>query len=409
MSTQESRFTLSAKQEECLKILLGLVPKGIRQTLVHPPYYTGYSHETLYDWDQYFDAILLGYCGYPPEYIRNGIGVFLALQEADGFIPRSFHPGRGVYFKHNTMFKPFLAQTALLTVHQDGETAWLEGGAFQKLLRFYLCWRKRFDLRGAGLAVWHEAEHTGMDNHYDRAGQWNGETDFCEGIDLNCYLVREGEALAILAAMLGREDEEQQIRASLDSLKSAIREWLWNEDEGLFFDYHVRENRGIPIKYVGAFAALWAGVASEAQAARMVEEHLLNEKEFWRPFPVPALAATEPGYSEGYLPGESTGCCNWRANTWIPTNYMTFHGLRRYGYDQIAAQLANKTFDLFSRGRFSEYYTSESGVGTGLKPFWGWSALAIFMPLEAENRTDPTALLPENPSVSGTRKMLLAS
>lgn len=408
MTTPQARFTLSTKQEECLRILLGLVPKGIRQALAHAPYYTGYSHETLYDWDQYFDAILLGYCGYPTEYVRNGMRVFLALQEEDGFIPRSFHPSRGVYFKHNMMFKPFLAQIALLTVQQDGETGWLDGEVFQKLLRFYLCWRKRFDMRGAGLSVWHESGHTGMDNHYDRAGQWNGETGFCEGVDLNCYLVREGEALATLAALLGRKDEESQIRESLDSLKLAIRDWLWDEGEGLFFDYHARENRKIPVKYVGAFTALWAGVASKDQARRMVGEHLLNEKEFWRPFPIPALAATEPGYSEGFLPDESTGCCNWRANTWIPTNYMTFHGLRNYGYDEVAAELAKKTFALFDRGRFSEYYTSESGVGTGLKPFWGWSALAIFMPFESENGADPTKLSLENPSIKNTRKMLPA-
>ncbi len=160
----------------------------------------------------------------------------------------------------------------------------------------------------------------------------------------------------------------------------------------MYLDYHAVEGRPIPVKYVGTFTPLWAAVATTEQARRLVKEHLLNPAEFWRPFPLPALAADEPGYSEGYLPGESTGCCTWRANTWVPTNYMAFQGLRAYGFDGVAAELAQRTFTLFERGRFCEYYTSESGIGTGLRPFWGWTGLAIFMPAELALGVDPTSL-----------------
>lgn len=394
------------KQKDYFKTLMGLIPRGIRHAPPHAPFFTGYSHDTLYDWDQYFETILLGYCGYPMEYTRNGLRLFLSLQEEDGFVPRSFHPARGVYFKHNVMFKPFMAQTALLTVHQDGRTDWLGGDVFDRLLKFFFCWIRRFDVRGEGLSIWHDAEQTGMDNHDDRAGNWNGPNEFCEGVDLNCYLVREGKALAVLAGLLGRTDDQQEILASVKTLETAIRKWLWDDNEGFFFDYHAKENRPIDIKYVGAFAALWAGVATPAQAARIIDEHLLNEKEFWRPYPIPALAATEPGYSEGFLPNESTGWCNWRANTWIPTNYIAFQGLRSYGRNDVAELLAIKSFTLFDRGRFSEYYTSDSGVGTGLKPFWGWSALAIFMPAEWIAGQDPTELAPQSDAVRCLRSGL---
>lgn len=395
-----------ARREEYHRAFLALLPRGVRHSPPHPPIFTGYEYATLYDWDQYFDAILLGYCGFPVDYTRNGLLLFLNLQDETGFIPRSFHPERGVHVKHRVMFKPFLAQTALMIFHREGVAGWLEGDVFDRLLRFYDCWRTRFDPRGAGLSVWHDAAHTGMDNHEERAGTWGADTDFCEGADLNSYLVREGTALFQIARLIGRDDVAARLEEDVEIHKQAILRWLWDERRGMFFDYHARENRFIEVRHVGAFAPLWAGVPTTGQADRLIREHLLNPEEFWRPYPIPALAATEPGYSEGFLPGESTGCCNWRANTWIPSNYFVFQGLRAYGYGEVARELAARTFALFGRARFSEYYTSESGAGTGLKPFWGWSALAIYMPEEWMGNVDPTALGATNHAVATVRKQL---
>lgn len=393
--------TQTKRQRELLNMLMGLMPRGVRHFAPKRPYFTGYEYATLYDWDQFFEGIVLGYTGYPVEYARNGIRLFLEMQREDGFVARSYTPGTGVYVKHNVMFKPFLAQLALLTVHQDDNVEWLEReGFYDKLKKFYEYWRTACDPRGQGLSVWHEAEQTGMDNHFARAGAWEGsDKDFCEGVDLNSYLVREAEALAVLAEKLGRDADAAQLRASAENRKEAMRKWLWDDELGFFMDRHARENRWIPIKYAGAFAALWAGVATPAQAERIVKEHLLNEREFWRPFPVPILSADDPGYSQGYIEGEKTTCCNWRANTWVPINYMTVHGLRSYGYGDLAADLAMRTYKLFNRGVFSEYYLSESGVGSGCKPFWGWSVLAIFLPSEIDLNVDPTRIAAENSSL----------
>ena len=79
--------------------------------------------------------------------------------------------------------------------------------------------------------------------------------------------------------------------------------------------------------------------------------------------------------------------------TWIPTNYMAFHGLMKYGYKDAAKELAEKTFEMvLSEDATREYYNAENGCGMGLNPFWGWSTLAYFMPLECELGYDPTDL-----------------
>jgi hypothetical protein len=126
------------------------------------------------------------------------------------------------------------------------------------------------------------------------------------------------------------------------------------------------------------------------QAVRLVNDHLMNPKEFWRAFPIPSYAATEPGYREERLP-EDVGC-NWRAQTWIPINYYLMHGLMDYGYTDIAGQIAEKSYDMVKAIGDREYYNTDSCTGNGLDPFWGWSLLAYFMLLECETCYDPTAL-----------------
>jgi putative isomerase len=39
-----------------------------------------------------------------------------------------------------------------------------------------------------------------------------------------------------------------------------------------------------------------------------------------------------------------------------------------------------------------EYYDSQTGLGYGMNPFWGWSSLAYVMPLDLEMHYDPMDL-----------------
>lgn len=70
---------------------------------------------------------------------------------------------------------------------------------------------------------------------------------------------------------------------------------------------------------------------------------------------------------------------------------MVMHGLVRYGYKEVAEKLAWATFDMvLDEEDTREYYNAETGCGQGLNPFWGWSTLGYFMPLELEKGYDPT-------------------
>ncbi len=360
-------------------------------------YFTGYSYRTLYDWDQYFESLVQIYMGWPSEYIKNGVLIFLDHQRPSGLISRSV-PSNELHDPEHV--KPFLAQIALLVYKAYGEIDWIvEETWFSRLERYLAYWLDDMDGNKNGLSEWMSAPHTGMDNQHERAGFWQDR--FCEGVDLNCYLVRELKAFAMLASLAGKAAMAIEYRRKADELAERVRALLWDDEDGFFYDRNARAGEAlksrragwasamnasneerIRVKSASSFAALWAGVATPEQARRMVFEHLFNAREFWTPYSVATLARSERWYNRDLYPADLG--CNWRATVWVPVNYMVYRGLRSYGYDQLASLVAHCTHSLVTRAGDCEWYDAETGEGRGLSPFWGWSLLAYFMPYEEQ-------------------------
>jgi hypothetical protein len=342
---------------------------------------TGYSYHEFYDWDLYFENLFLSYVGVS-EYARNGVEMFLDQQLECGFVSRTVLEPR--WRQH---FKPFLAQTALLAGRQSGDFHWLEGNYYERLKKYLDHWFWFCDFDRNGLAVWDSADHSGMDNQVRRAGEMHQST--VEGVDLNCYLVRDLEAMASLADELGKADEADGFRSQAQRLAKRIDETFWDEKDGFYYDRDERTGKPVRVKTVAGFTPLWLGLVPPDRAGRLIREHILNPDEFWLHYPVATWAKTEPNYYQDRVAGE----CNWRGTVWIPTNYMVFHGLLRYGYREAAKELADRTFRMvMEQPRTREYYNGETGGGQGLDPFWGWSSLAYLMPLEYEEGYDPSDL-----------------
>lgn len=353
-------------------------------------YYTGYKYQTLYDWDQYFEALMQLAMGWPPDHILNGVRLFLEQIDERGFIPRS----RAVQAfrlseEAEEMAKPFFAQICVLVARHTRTLDWFTEDDYARLKRFVLWWLHGLSKDGGALSYWRSGPHTGMDTQHERAGYWRD--DISAGVDLNCYLYRECRALAALAEARGARDDAELFRREAEIKCAAVLERLWDEADGFFYDVDTRTNQRMRIKSSAGFMPLWAGIATPQQAARLVHEHLTNPAEFWRAFPVSSYAATEPGYREHPVAGVDVGCL-WRAHTWIPVNYVIMHGLLQYGYAELGAQLARITYDTVRELGVYEYYTSDSRCGCGLHPFWGWSLLAYVMPGEVAARRDPTKL-----------------
>ena len=372
---------------EDLKRIDELMRQGIqRDAVTGKEYFTGYSYNTLYDWDQYFEAIVQRYLDWDLQYIRNGVTIFLDNQYEDGFITRCIPTGSSD--EKTEHVKPFLAQISILLYQWEGSLNWLNEIYYARMKKYLLYWLDRKDPNGNGLSTWDSGPHSGMDDQIERVGPW--KSCFCEGVDLNSFLYRECTAFSKLAGIKGKLDDEDYFMKRASVLKDNICNHLWCEEDGFFYDRDERTGEFIRVKSSSGFSPLWAGIASREQAEILVSRHLLNPAEFWRAFPVPSYAATEPGYREEHM--EQDVGCNWRAQTWIPVNYYIMHGLMKYGYHETARELAWKTYENVKKIGDREYYSTDSQTGRGLDPFWGWSLLAYFMPSEIETGYDPTDL-----------------
>lgn len=334
---------------------------------------SGYAIKELYDWDLYFETLFLSHFGVA-KYCRNNVETFLDMQQEDGYISRA-----AVTLRKSQHFKPFLAQTALLGSRQRQDFRWLAGERYYPRLKKYLDYWFTRDFDGNGLCVWDGSDHSGMDNQARRLGY--KDCNEYEGVDLNCYLVRELEAMAEIAAEINRPDEAAEFIAHAEQLKEKINSVFWDEEDGFYYDRSEKNCALNKVKSIAGFIPLWIGAAPADRADRLVKEHLLNPDEFWMNYPVATWSKSEPDFHQEKLGNEST----WMGSTWIPTNYMVFRGLIRYGYLDIARELADKTFELvISEADLREYYNGETGAGQGLSPFWGWSSLGYLMKAEVE-------------------------
>ena len=345
---------------------------------------TGYAYGEYYDWDLYFENLYLSYYSVS-QYNFTNFKVFLDRQQPDGFVSRTI----GITYKRPTqMFKPFLAQIAVLGSRQNGDNYdWLRTRYYERLQKYIDRWFA-YDNDHNGLPVWNSSDASGMDNQISRSGGLESYRD--EGVDLACYLYRELQAMEIIAAKLGKSSDSKMYADRAQKLAKAINKVFWNEQDGFYYDRDEKTGKAIKVKSVAGFLPMWAGVASPAQAHRLVRDHLMNQNEFWLSYPVATYAKSEPEFYEGSKSGE----CNWEGPAWIPTNYMIFHGLLQYGYNDEAKELTLRTLRLalVANPATREFYDSDTGKGNGMNPFWGWSSLAYVMPIDLASRYDPMDL-----------------
>ena len=368
------------------KIKQGIVkpPQGL---LKYPYLVPSGPYFQLFDWDSYFMGVELSYDG-EGEPLANSIKDFLSFvganANAPGYVPREIAPD-GLWALPE-MCKPFLAQGAYRASLTLGSAEWLRPWypKLTKTLEFWENARRAPD----GFFVWFDGVESGVDNNPAVTDHPAGVT---EGVDLQCYIYREYQAMSLLAAKLGNTSDAAQYLHKANALRERIRDGMWSETEGSFLNIDARTGDKIHILTWTDFVPLWAGVATQDQARRMIEEHVLNPNEFWAPFGVRTLSPNEPLYDpqHGY----------WRGPVWIISNYLILHGLMNYGYTKQARQLAERTqellvHDLETSGGMNECYNPDHGTPLAGGHFVSWDLLGMHMVEEARKNHDPTALRP---------------
>jgi putative isomerase len=219
-------------------------------------------------------------------------------------------------------------------------------------------------------------------------------------------MYRELLALAYILDRLNQSDIGDQYRSDAANLKAAINEHCWDERDGFYYSVdlnltpnrpreqriHVGQLRDWPclIQRIGVwsgFLGLWAGIADEDQARRAAEEHYRNEQTFGCLGGVRTLSKMEKMYNLRASGNPSS----WLGPVWGIANYMTWRGLVRYGLDDDARDLCDKTIALFGRdlerfGALHEYYLPDNAEPVLNPGFQNWNYLVLNMIAWREGR-----------------------
>jgi hypothetical protein len=217
---------------------------------------------------------------------------------------------------------PVLSWAELESFSFTGDTARLRL-VREPLVRYYRALQK-YLRQGNGLYV---TDWASMDNSPRNPLLAGGGV----GVDISSQMVLFARHLAIIDSLTANGDPGMWNREA-DSLADQINRLMWDPDRRFYFDCSSGGER-TRVKTVAAFWTLLAGVAGNEQAAALATA-LRNPGTFARIHPVPSCSADEPAFVPwgGY----------WRGAVWPSTNTMVIRGLQRYGYTELAREIAMK-------------------------------------------------------------------
>ena len=165
---------------------------------------------------------------------------------------------------------------------------------------------------------------SGFDTTF-RFGPFSADTEDYAPVCLNSLLYKYELDLAHIATLIGKPTEAAQWASTAAMRKAAMDKYLWNPAAGLYMDYNFVEETRSSYRYLTSFYPLWAGVASNTQAA-IVARHL---PEFER---AGGLAmSTEDSGTQWDLP-----------YGWAPTTWLAVAGLEMNGFDTQARRVARE-------------------------------------------------------------------
>ena len=358
------------------------------------------DHWTVFGWDSYFNALELALEA--PELAAAAIRAGLATQYPTGCIPN----WRGRFGGTPDRSQPPVGAFALSKVFARDRDLGLVVEALPALERWNAFWQAekrghpRRDGNGDGLFEWGsdagnisatpppwEVDASGWQRAAWESGQddlpnWE-EARWVEGtetfdlscVDLNAYLAMDLESLAWLARETGDEERARRFRAEWERLRDRMNGLLWNEERGLYLD-RKWDGSWSPRVAASNFLPMAAGVPSPEQARRMMET-LTDPRWFWGDYVLPTISRNDPLFPEQQY---------WRGTIWPPMNYLVYQGIKRYGFDRAAGELAQRSVALFLRS-WEEYqlcrenYDSRTGEGGGQR-YQSWGPLFALMGVE---------------------------
>ena len=191
-------------------------------------------------------------------------------------------------------------------------------------------------------------------------------------LDMSCIQLFALDVLSKMAYFF-EDSIADDYRQAYILLKTKINEIFWNEKQGLYMNRYV-SLRWAGTESIGAtsFYVLLAGAIDSNRKLSLIVNNLLNKKKFWVMNPVPTLIATNKEFGK-LGKSNNNGFRNapyleYRGSIIPYINYIIYHGLVRYGLDEVASSLALSSAKLWINNKsdnvenFSVYLPSGKRV-----------------------------------------------
>ncbi|MEI6684102.1 MAG: trehalase family glycosidase [Bacteroidota bacterium] len=215
-------------------------------------------------------------------------------------------------------------------------------------------------------------------------------SDELECLDLTLMVIKEERSLASMATILGNSVEAARWRELAEKTTKLVNERMWDETTGFYYSVNKKDHsfqfmtRDLKRQEIIGFLALWAEAAPRDRAARLVQT-LTDTTKFWRKYGVPTLSAQDQWYSPSV-----NYCCKWNGPVWMLWNYMVYDGLRKYGYNDLAHQLADKmvncvTVQLSKNHNYWESYSPDNET-LNCPPNYIWDAIVAKLLIEENQK-----------------------
>ena len=206
-----------------------------------------------------------------------------------------------------------------------------------------------------------------------RFGPFGAATHHYAPVCLNSLLYKTEKDLEQISLWLGHGEDAKKWSRRAGERKKLITQYLWNGQQGLFFDFNFQTKRMSKYQYASTFYPLWAGLATAEQAKAVAG----NLKVFERPGGIPM--STEETGAQWDLP-----------YGWGNIEMVAIDALRRYGFhadaDRVSYEFLSTVAENFRRdGNIREKYnvvsrSSEAHVELGYEMNvvgFGWTNAAF--------------------------------
>jgi glycogen debranching enzyme len=149
--------------------------------------------------------------------------------------------------------------------------------------------------------------------------------------DLPAYLALQADHLALMASVLGLEEEAEAWRSEARSITQRLVARHWRVRQGSFVSFF--RNRPVLADTVIGLLPIVTG-RLPLDVARQLVATIEDPERFWSTFPVPSVALSDPEFDPTHM---------WRGPTWLFTDYLLVDGLRRSGFGDAAERLRERT------------------------------------------------------------------